>query len=1329
MKRTTKLMTSSDGYVEKVQSRKRLRRYGNRVIYSLIALMLVITSLSLSPALSYANAEPISKEVLDVSFGGVFSTEKNYTNPTGEIKDGDLTRRTGNEEIVEGRVIVKGNRDGIDLNPRESVGSAASKVIDKAIVVEAKFRPDSNPQNFNTILAVGGNLYVRYVSATEIEYGFEVNNNNSWSSVKQRVAAPEANVDHTIAIVYEPTKDGAIMRTFLNGLELPSAVSTKGGAAWSTNLGNEIGFGNDVHASALTRGFKGSFSRVVVTSFEGEFQPSLLKTMRLSRIDRSLSISGLGTLEGTTYLPVGDEIVNGNLAIQSGEFSGLGRLNMSGDNSHITFTPDTSIAEDGLLSGDYLAEIAVEPAAMKPGTVILDLAGAITLRRSVEAESIDILVDGQLKATVDLSGKLTEEFVHLSLLYRNIGEAEAEVSLLLGSQQIGDTLTLTERPHADVDTVIFAGNGSDNVGEDLSGEVYGVAFAKLEGDFMTDFLGLLGGPCVLPTGLEPGYQIEIKANECSAALAARASLVRPEPKQVEWQKYEQTAFIHYGINTYYGVEWGDLWNHNDPNMFNPTDLDTDQWARSLKDSGFKMAVLTVKHHDGFALYPSRYTDFSVGSSTWKGGNGDVLREFVNSMRKYGIKVGVYLSPSDHGAYRDGIFANGSPRSTRTIPTLVENDDRIGDLTLPSFELPATDYGAMLLNQLYEVLTEYGEIDEVWFDGAQGNIPGNKEEKYDWDSYYTLIDALAPEAVVAVTGDDVRWVGNESGWARENEWSVLGATRDADGRQSYYPSYSSPDLGSQSALAGAAANGMKYLTWWPAEVDVSIRNGWFYHDNQQPKSIDTLRNIYYQSVARNSVLLLNIPPDKRGKFADVDVKRLKDWHKSIKRDFAINHADGATIESENGATGADSAMVSDGFYETSWQSASTQPSSLTFKLDEAVKVDRVVLQEDINHGQQVESFAIDVRNAAGEWEQIYANEVIGYKRIATLSKAVTGQEFRVRILKSRGQVHLAEIGLYQTLPQGKAMAKLDGLEKVTAGESVSLNYGLSELPVEMQEGVYKQQVTIQYDSEIFEFESAELLKPEQYQILVTEEQTPGEVRVVVESKGKLMEIDEQVLSLNWKTKSNVKQTQTKINVSKATLIDRNGLEVEAVGATHVITTKAAGTESVEKDGLRNLIIESQDVHDTAVEGTEVGEYPVGSKAVLNEAIEAAKKVEGNPTSTQAQVDAASSELQSALDTFKSTVNAPTLGAAEMKTLVEQLEKEGEIKNAVAARSLTTHLTAVTQYEKQESVEKVVKHMQGFKVLLDYQRENELISDRAYHILQENTDNLIEKYQSK
>lgn len=317
---------------------------------------------------------------------------------------------------------------------------------------------------------------------------------------------------------------------------------------------------------------------------------------------------------------------------------------------------------------------------------------------------------------------------------------------------------------------------------------------------------------------DPRSRIPVSPDDSEAELVRKASQVRPTARQIAWQRLERTAFLHFGVNTFTGLEWGT--GDEDPDVFQPVGLDTDQWARALRDGGFKLAILTVKHHDGFVLYPSRYTDHSVASSSWRDGQGDVLRSFADSMRRYGIKVGVYISPADENQYLHGVYANGSARATHTIPTLVDGDDRT---PLRSYTLQATDYGAHMLNQLYEVLTEYGTVDEVWFDGAQGHIPPDKVENYDWDSWYTLVRTLAPDASIAVTGPDVRWVGNEGGLAREDEWSVIPVKENQYGRTDWALSYDTPDEGGRAALVKAQPV-TDYLQWWPAECDVSIRDG-------------------------------------------------------------------------------------------------------------------------------------------------------------------------------------------------------------------------------------------------------------------------------------------------------------------------------------------------------------------------------------------------------------------------------------------------------------------------------------------------------------------------
>ncbi|WP_306336625.1 alpha-L-fucosidase [Streptomyces sp. KL118A] len=483
---------------------------------------------------------------------------------------------------------------------------------------------------------------------------------------------------------------------------------------------------------------------------------------------------------------------------------------------------------------------------------------------------------------------------------------------------------------------------------------------------------------------EPPHRIRIGPDDTSATLVAKAARVRPTARQIAWQQLEQTAFLHFGVNTFTGLEWGT--GDEDPDVFRPDSLDTDQWARALRDGGFKLAILTVKHHDGFVLYPSRYTGHTVANSGWQGGKGDVLRSFTASMRRYGIKVGVYISPADENQYLDGVYANGSKRSARTIPTLVPGDDRAGSRPR-SFTLDATDYGAHMLNQLYEVLTEYGPVDEVWFDGAQGRIPPEKVETYDWDSWYALIRALAPDATMAVRGPDVRWVGNEGGLARENEWSVVPVKDSGNGSIDYALKYDAPDQGSREALAEARSVA-QYLQWWPAECDVSIRPGWFYHEDQQPKTVEQLTDIWFRSVGRNSVLLLNVPPDRRGLLPDADVARLREFRERIRRELPEDLAHGSRPRHDRAA------------------------GTVTVDLGSEREVDRIRLAEDIRHGQQLEHAVVEARVGDG-WETVTEVDTVGASRVLTLAAPVTARRWRLRATRSRSTVRIAEFGLYRS----------------------------------------------------------------------------------------------------------------------------------------------------------------------------------------------------------------------------------------------------------------------------------------------------------------------------
>jgi len=479
---------------------------------------------------------------------------------------------------------------------------------------------------------------------------------------------------------------------------------------------------------------------------------------------------------------------------------------------------------------------------------------------------------------------------------------------------------------------------------------------------------------------EPNFRIPVSSTDSADVLVRKASQVRPTARQIAWQRLERTAFLHFGVNTFTGLEWGT--GDEDPNVFQPTGLDTDQWARALRDGGFKLAILTVKHHDGFVLYPSRYTNHSVASSSWRDGQGDVLRSFADSMRRYGLKVGVYISPADENQYLHGVYANGSARVEHTIPTPVENDDRPDG---PTFTLPATDYGAHMLDQLYEVLTEYGPVDEVWFDGAQGHIPPDKVEKYDWDSWYTLVRTLAPDATIAVSGPDVRWVGNEGGLARENEWSVVPVTEKDYGKTDFALSYDAADMGGRDALV-AARTVADHVQWWPAECDVSIRDGWFYHADQQPKTVDQLTEIYFGSVGRNAVLLLNVPPDTDGLLAASDVTRLREFRERVDRELPADLTIGASV--------------------------TRTPGVVTVDLGRELAADRIRLAEDIQHGQQVEAFVVEAF-VRGGWTRVAGAGTVGASRILLLAVPVRARRWRVRVTQARAEVRIAEFGLYQS----------------------------------------------------------------------------------------------------------------------------------------------------------------------------------------------------------------------------------------------------------------------------------------------------------------------------
>jgi len=443
----------------------------------------------------------------------------------------------------------------------------------------------------------------------------------------------------------------------------------------------------------------------------------------------------------------------------------------------------------------------------------------------------------------------------------------------------------------------------------------------------------------------------------------KAAHVCPTPQQAAWQELEYTCFAHFGVNTFTDREWGD--GKEDPAIFHPSAFDARQWARACKDAGMKLLILTCKHHDGFCLWPSKYTEHSVKSSPWRDGKGDIVREVSDACREFGLKFGVYLSPWD--------------RNQKTYGSDAYND--------------------YYKNQLRELLTNYGEITEVWWDGACGEGPNGKRQVYDWNGYTRLVRELQPDALIFGMGPDIRWVGNESGLARESEWSVLPKRGPGD--------QTAKDLGHRKYLVGADE-----LVWYPAECDVSIRPGWFYHASQdgQVKSLQHMVDIYYRSVGLNSVLLVNVPPDRRGLFHENDVARLKELRAVLDDTFQTNLAARKPVKADSSRAGHSPAMAVDEDPNTYWTPEEGRTTgTLEIDLGEPVALNRVMLQEQFTLGQRVEKFAVEKWDGQA-WTPVAEATTIGYKRLLRLPE-VTASRVRIVILDSRDTPTIRQVSLF------------------------------------------------------------------------------------------------------------------------------------------------------------------------------------------------------------------------------------------------------------------------------------------------------------------------------
>ena len=450
----------------------------------------------------------------------------------------------------------------------------------------------------------------------------------------------------------------------------------------------------------------------------------------------------------------------------------------------------------------------------------------------------------------------------------------------------------------------------------------------------------------------------------------------PEPKQVEWQQMETYAFIHFGLNTFNDREWG--YGDTDPKTFNPTNLDCEQWAQTLVKAGMKGVILTAKHHDGFCLWPFEGTDYSVKNSPWKNGQGNVVKELSEACKKYGLKFAVYLSPWDRHQ------ANyGTP-----------------------------EYLPYFYAQLRDLLTNYGPVFEVWFDGANGGdgwYGGAKDIRtidrknyYNYPRIYEMLDSIQPQAIIfSDGGPGCRWVGNEKGFAGATNWSFLRKGEVHPGYDKNYElQYGHPD-GNQ---------------WVPAECDVSIRPGWFYHpeEDDRVKSPDQLVDLYYRRVGHNATLLLNFPVDRRGLIHPVDSANAVRFHEMIQQQLKTNLVAGMTpkVSNERGGDFVASALTDDNF-DTYWATEDgVTTADIEFSFDTPTRMNRMMLQEYIPLGQRVKAFVVEYLDK-DTWLPVKLNEettTIGYKRLLRFETVET-KGIRIRITDARGPLCLSSVGVY------------------------------------------------------------------------------------------------------------------------------------------------------------------------------------------------------------------------------------------------------------------------------------------------------------------------------
>ena len=458
-------------------------------------------------------------------------------------------------------------------------------------------------------------------------------------------------------------------------------------------------------------------------------------------------------------------------------------------------------------------------------------------------------------------------------------------------------------------------------------------------------------------------------------LALPADAPKPLPPlpthpQLDWQRCETTMFLHFGVNTFTGREWGE--GKENPIIFNPTRLDARQWVRAARAGGFKIVILTAKHHDGFCLWPSKYTEHSVKNSPWRGGKGDVVKELAEACREAGLKLGIYLSPWDR------------------------HEKSYGD---------SPKYNEHYRNQLTELMAGYGPIAEVWFDGACGEGPNGKRQEYDWESYRAVVRKYQPDAVMfSDAGPDIRWIGNEKGFAGDPCWSTI------DPAAVPYPG--APGKAIIDTLQHGTRGG---AIWRPGECDVSIRPGWFWHRKEDAKvrQVENLIDLYFKSVGRNSLLLLNVPPNDQGLLSQPDVQRLVEFRQALNRIFQTDlagHKRAVASNTRGGDRAYGPARALDGDANTYWATDDKVTSAwLEVDLGKPTQFNISNVQEAISLGQRVEVYHLECWDGSA-WKTISTGTTIGHKKLDRFEK-LTAQHVRLVIDKALACPTIATFGLY------------------------------------------------------------------------------------------------------------------------------------------------------------------------------------------------------------------------------------------------------------------------------------------------------------------------------